>query len=127
MKYKWGRLSTERLVTCDKKLQAIADMMLERSPFDLTITAGYRTEDEQNEAYKNGKSRAKFGESKHNFFPSKAIDIVPVKVNWDSNDWKWAYMCALAYDCAMELGIKIKCGFFFKSIKDCPHIEIVGE
>lgn len=127
MAWKWGKTSLDRLVTCDKRLQDLADMMLARSEFDLTITCGYRTKEEQEDAYQKGTSRAKFGQSKHNVFPSKAIDIIPVKVNWDSNDWKWAYMCALAYDCAMELGIKIKCGFFFKSIKDCPHIEIIGE
>lgn len=127
MAWKWGKTSKDRLATCDKRLQDLANMMLSRSEFDLTITCGYRTEEEQEKAFRDGKSKAHYGQSKHNTFPSKAIDICPVKVNWDSNDWKWAYMCALAYDCAMELGIKIKCGFFFKSIKDCPHIEIVGE
>ena len=124
MTWKWGKTSMDRLVTCDKRLQDLADMMLARSTFDLTILQGYRTKDEQEEAYKSGKSNARFGESKHNVFPSKAIDIIPVKVNWDASDWKWAYLCALAYDCANDLGIKIKCGFFFRSIKDCPHIQL---
>ena len=126
MKYKWGRLSTERLVTCDKKLQDIADMMLERSPFDLTITAGYRTEDEQNQAYKNGKSRAKFGESKHNTFPSKAIDICPYPIDWDSKDSRWQEMALNAMWCAGRLGIEITWGGSFKSIKDMPHFELKG-
>ena len=49
--YKWGKTSKDRLATCDKRLQDLADMMLARSKFDLTITCGYRTEEEQNEAY----------------------------------------------------------------------------
>lgn len=125
--YKWGKASQDRLATCDKRLQDLANMMLSRSDYDLTVTCGYRSEKEQNDAFEKGTSKAKFGQSKHNVFPSKAIDICPVKVNWNANDWKWSYLCALAYDCAMELGIKIKCGYFFKSIKDCPHIEISGE
>lgn len=127
MVYKWGKKSLERLEQCDIRIQNLCNRMLQRSDFDMTITCGHRGKEEQEKAFKEGKSKAHFGQSKHNSMPSKAVDIVPVKVNWDSNDWKWAYMCALAYDCAMELGIKIKCGFFFKSIKDCPHIEIVGE
>lgn len=124
MTYKWGASSTERLVTCDKKLQEMADMMLRRSSFDLTITCGYRTEDEQNEAYKNGKSRAKFGESKHNFFPSKAIDICPYPINWDNNDSRWQEMALNAMWCAGKLGFEITWGGSFKSIKDMPHFEL---
>lgn len=126
MKYKWGKKSTERLATCDKKLQDIANMMLERSPFDLTITCGYRTENEQNEAFEKGKSRARFGESKHNIFPSKAIDICPYPINWDSKDTRWQEMALNAMWCAGKLDIEITWGGSFKSIKDLPHIQLKG-
>ena len=99
-------------------------MMLARSKFDLTITCGYRTEEEQNEACKTGKSCAKFGESKHNVFPSKAVDIVPLPINWDSKDPRWQEMALNAMWCAGKLGIEITWGGTFKSIKDCPHFQI---
>lgn len=124
MKYHWGKKSTELLATCDKRLQELAYMMLDRSDFDLTITCGYRTEDEQNEAYKNGKSRARFGESKHNTFPSKAIDICPYPINWDTKDIRWQEMALNAMWCAGKLGIEIVWGGSFKSIKDLPHFQI---
>lgn len=124
--YKWGKTSLDRLVTCDKRLQDLADMMLARSPFDLTITCGYRTKEEQDEAYKSGKSRARFGQSKHNVFPSKAIDIAPCSpINWDNNDIRWWKMIALAYECARIKNIKIRSGAFFTGLFDLPHIEIL--
>lgn len=126
MKYHWGKRSAELLATCDKRLQELAYMMLDRSDFDLTITCGYRTEDEQNEAYKNGKSRARFGESKHNTFPSKAIDICPYPINWDTKDIRWQEMALNAMWCAGKLGIEIVWGGSFKSIKDLPHFELKG-
>ena len=126
MTWKWGKTSSDRLATCDKKLQDLADMMLERSPFDLTITCGYRTKDEQEEAYKSGKSRAKFGQSKHNVFPSKAIDIVPLPVNWDSKDPRWTEMALNAMWCAGVIGIEITWGGSFKTLKDMPHFELKG-
>jgi peptidoglycan L-alanyl-D-glutamate endopeptidase CwlK len=126
MKYHWGKRSVELLATCDKRLQELAYMMLDRSDFDLTITCGYRTEDEQNEAYKNGKSRAKFGQSKHNTFPSKAIDICPYPINWDTKDIRWQEMALNAMWCAGKLGIEIVWGGSFKSIKDLPHFELKG-
>jgi len=125
MTYKWGKASQDRLATCDKRLQDLANMMLERSDFDLTVTCGYRTKDEQEEAFKNGKSRAVFGKSKHNTFPSQAIDITPYPQNWDKNDIRWWKMIALAYEVARIKNIKIRSGAFFTSLCDYPHIEIV--
>lgn len=124
--YKWGKASKDRLATCDKRLQDLADMMLARSRFDLTITCGYRTKDEQEEAQRDGRSNAKFGESKHNVFPSKAIDIVPLPINWDDKDPRWIEMALNAMWCAGKLGFEITWGGSFKSIKDCPHFELKG-
>lgn len=126
MKYKWGKTSLVKLNTCDKKLQELANMMISRSDFDLTITCGYRTEAEQNEAFEKGTSKARFGESKHNIFPSKAIDICPYPINWDTKDIRWQEMALNAMWCAGKLGIEIAWGGSFKSIKDLPHFELKG-
>ena len=124
MKYKWGKLSSDRLATCDKRLQDMANMMISRSEFDLTITCGHRTEKEQNEAYEKGTSHAKFGQSKHNVFPSKAIDICPYPINWDTKDQRWQEMSLNAMWCAGKLGFEIVWGGSFKKLKDLPHFEI---
>jgi len=124
MKYKWGNKSLERLSTCDKRLRDLANMMLSRSAFDLSILCGYRTEEEQNEAYKSGKSRARFGQSKHNIYPSQAIDIVPYPVDWNTQDARWQEMALNAMWCAGALGIEITWGGSFKSLSDKPHFEI---
>lgn len=124
--YKWGKKSLDRLSTCDKLLQDMANMMLERSAFDLTITDGYRTKEEQDEAFKSGKSRAVFGKSKHNVFPSKAIDIVPYPINWNTKDPRWQEMALNAMWCAGKLGFEITWGGSFISLKDLPHFELKG-
>ena len=122
--YKWGKSSFARLKTCDKKLQELCDMMIARSDFDLTITCGYRTEEEQNEAFEKGKSRARFGQSKHNTFPSKAVDICPYPIDWDTKDIRWQEMALNAMWCAGKLGIEIVWGGSFKSIRDLPHFQL---
>lgn len=124
MAWKWGKTSSDRLATCDKLLQDIANMMLARSEFDLTITCGYRTKEEQEDAYQKGTSRAKFGQSKHNVFPSKAIDICPYPISWNDKDARWQEMALNAMWCAGKLGIEITWGGSFKSIKDLPHFEL---
>ena len=56
MTYKWGKTSSDRLATCDKRLQQLCNRMLERSDFDMTITCAYRTKEEQEKAFKDGKA-----------------------------------------------------------------------
>ena len=124
MAYKWSNSSLKKLSTCDKRLQDMANMMLARSEFDLTITCGHRGEKEQQEAFDSGKSKAKFGQSKHNIFPSKAVDIVPYPISWDDKDRRWQDMALNAMWCAGKLGFEITWGGSFKSICDKPHFEI---
>lgn len=124
MTFKFGKKSTERLKECDLRLQTLCEKMLSRSDFDMTVTCGHRTKEEQEKAFNEGKSKAHFGQSKHNSYPSKAVDIVPYPINWDTKDIRWWKMVALAYDTARHLGIKIRCGAFFTGLADFPHIEL---
>lgn len=126
MTYKWSNTSLAKLKTCDERLQAMADMMLSRSEFDLTITCGHRGEKEQQDAFDKGTSKAKFGQSKHNNLPSLAIDICPYPINWDDKDERWRKMALNAMWCAGRLGFEIVWGGDFKSIKDMPHFELKG-
>ena len=126
--YRWGKKSKSMIETCDERLQKMADMMLARSEFDLTITCGHRNEKDQNWAFVNGKSKARFGQSKHNTYPSQAIDIVPYPIpkNWDPNDRRWQEMALNAMWCAGKLGFEITWGGSFKSLSDKPHFELKG-
>lgn len=124
MAFKFGKKSLQRLEQCDIRLQTLCKKMLERSSFDMTVTCGHRNREEQEKAYLEGKSKAHFGQSKHNLLPSKAVDIVPYPINWDTNDPRWGKMVALAYDTARLLGIKIRSGAFFTGFSDWPHLEL---
>lgn len=126
MTYKWSKASLAKLKTCDERIQALADMMLARSDFDLTITCGHRGEKEQQDAFDKGTSKAKFGQSKHNNLPSLAIDICPYPINWDAKDERWQQMALNAMWCAGRLGFEIVWGGSFKSFKDMPHFELKG-
>lgn len=126
MTYKWSKASLAKLATCDARLQAMADMMLSRSEFDLTITCGHRGEKEQQDAFDKGTSKAKFGQSKHNNLPSLAVDICPYPINWNDKDERWRKMALNAMWCAGRLGFEIVWGGDFKSIKDMPHFELKG-
>ena len=120
--YKLSKKSQERLETCDERLITIVREVCK--VMDITVLCGHRGKDEQEKAFNEGKSRAHFGQSYHNAFPSLAVDIAPYPINWDVNDPRWEIMCNLVLYIANRYRINVKLGRDFSKLKDYPHIEI---
>lgn len=73
--YKFGETSLANLATLDIRLQ---DLLKEAIKYiDFTIVEGYRDRIRQEELFEKGLTKARFGESKHNVYPSLAVDIAP--------------------------------------------------
>ncbi len=81
---KFSARSTERLETCDPRLIAVFNEVVKH--FDCTILEGWRSEEDQNEAFRTGKSKLKYPEGKHNKQPSFAVDVAPYPVDWENLD-----------------------------------------
>ena len=77
---KYGNTSTERLVTCNEKLQKVFNRVI--LYHDCSILCGFRGEEEQTEAYNSKTSKVQWPDGKHNSFPSQAIDAVPYPIIW---------------------------------------------
>ena len=120
--YKLSKKSQERLETCDERLITIVNDVCK--VMDVTVLCGHRGEEEQEKAFNEGKSRAHFGQSYHNAYPSLAVDIAPYPINWDVKDPRWEIMCNLVLYIANRYRIKVKLGRDFTNLKDYPHIEI---
>lgn len=92
MTYKFSETSLRRLQACHPDIQTIMHEVIRVSEHDMTIVCGRRGEREQEEAFKNGNSRARYGESPHNCDPSMAVDVAPYmdgRIQWN-NDYLWA-------------------------------------
>ena len=122
MTFKLSQMSKERLETCDERLITIVSDVLK--VMDITILCGHRGKEEQEKAFSEGKSRAHFGQSKHNSYPSLAVDIAPYPINWDVKDPRWNIMCDLVLYVAERYGIKMRLGRDFTNLKDYPHVEL---
>ena len=128
----FGISSYRRLNTIHPALKVLCIAILER--MDVTIVCGYRGEEEQNDAYKNGNSEVKFPNSKHNHSPSSAVDIAPyIKgkgVRWDSREV--SRMQGRIQEIADYLSIPVRWGADWDGdgdivehkLKDFVHIEI---
>jgi len=83
MTYALGNASRGRLATCHRDLQIWVKASIALSPYDFTVTDGYRGQEEQERAFEKGTSKAHYGQSPHNnldpvYGPlSLAVDLVP--------------------------------------------------
>jgi peptidoglycan LD-endopeptidase CwlK len=120
MSYKFSEQSRMKLSECHKDLQTLFNKVIEG--YDCTILCGNRGKVEQNKAYEEGKSQLKFPLSKHNKYPSLAVDAAPYPIDWDNIE-EFKKFVAYVKGVAKGLGIDIKCGADF-SFKDYPHFEV---
>ena len=123
MSYKFGKISAKRKSECHIDLQKVLDMAIKE--YDFTILCGHRGEAEQNKAFKEGNSKLKFPNSKHNKSPSLAVDIAPYPIDWNNID-RFRELSIIIKRCAKEAGIKITWGGDWRTFKDYPHYELAN-
>ena len=120
--YKFSKRSKDRLRTCHPLLEQLCNDALATQEMDITVLCGYRNEDEQNKLYEQGISPLKGGESKHNEYLSRAVDIAPYPIDWNDTA-RFDKLAELMKRLAQEKAIKIKWGGDF-SYYDGVHFEL---
>lgn len=134
----FGRGSKARLAECDPRLRAFAEGVLDEVPFDLSVPegGGYRGRAAQEAAFQSKASRAHFGQSPHNRFPSMAVDLVVLdsvgKPTWD---WDLYHVLGAAMKKVADAqGLSITWGGDWdkdgrtddERLPDGPHAELDG-
>lgn len=102
--YSYGKTSRRRLVTCHPDLITIAEHVIRYR--DATVICGHRGEIAQQTAFGLGNSRVEWPNSKHNSFPSVAIDFAPWPFDWnDAPSFRYfaGYVVGVA-DMLFEIG-----------------------
>ena len=142
---KFSKSSLDKLNTAHPKLIKIMNEAIKR--YDFKVLYGHRSPEEQFELFKKGRtftngSWVKTGsvvtnldgtvkKSKHNYYPSHAVDIVPYPIDWN-NLQRFKDMAKIVIEVAKELNIKIIWGADWDmdgDIKehtfiDYPHFEL---
>jgi peptidoglycan L-alanyl-D-glutamate endopeptidase CwlK len=83
------------------------------------VLCGHRGQEAQDTAFKQGASKLKWPNSKHNKTPSLAVDIAPYPVNWQDHKAFEAQRSEVL-SLASELGIRIRVISW-----DLPHFELI--
>lgn len=135
--YKFSKRSVYNLATAEPKLQQLFNAVIEE--IDCTVIYGHRTPEEQFELFKKGRERkdgwwVKVGatvtnldgnikKSKHNYLPSKAVDVVPYPLDWNDIE-SFKNLAIVVKKKAEELGIEVEWGGDWTSLKDYPHWQV---
>jgi peptidoglycan L-alanyl-D-glutamate endopeptidase CwlK len=122
--------SRKNLNECDADLQQVLNEAIKH--FDFTVFTGHRTREEQQKMLKQGKSQLGWPDSKHNAWPSKAVDIAPYPIGWEDRE-RATYLAGWIMAIAAMKGINLRWGGDWdqdtqvkdNSFDDLWHFEIV--
>ena len=127
MSFKFGKSSEKKLVGVDEKLVRVVRKALTLTPYDIGITCGLRTLEEQREALNSGASTTM--KSRHlpnSNSESEAIDFVLYingSVVWDDSGAYRKVMQAFV-TAAIEEGVQIELGGLWSSFIDSCHVQL---
>ena len=128
--YSFSQRSITNLENVDERLKSICHELIK--VIDFTVIEGFRTRERQKELFDKGFSKIDgFNKKgKHNYFPSRAVDIIPYKKGHNPFDGskeseEMFYELAEQFKkVAKELNIVIVWGGDWESFKDLPHFQI---
>jgi peptidoglycan L-alanyl-D-glutamate endopeptidase CwlK len=128
---KFGNRSLKILGELDPRLESVLSKAIEM--YDFSILSGYRLKEEQDNLFRNGLSKKKFPESRHNQWPSVAVDIAPYPVDWDDPE-RFYFLAGVIRACAHLCKTKIRWGgdwdsdddLHDQSFMDLGHFELEG-
>jgi len=104
----WGRGSQRNLAGVDLRLKAVCDKVLKKR--DISVICGHRGREEQNRFFDEGVSQVRYPDSKHNAFPSEAVDIQPSPYNEKTLREDLTYIAGLMVAYGDTLGYDIRWG-----------------
>ena len=104
---KFGKSSRKRLGTCDDNLKLLFNEVVKN--FDCSIIVGYRGREDQNKAFREGHSKVKWPNGRHNKQPSSAVDVAPYPIDWDDRE-RFIYFAGFVKGVAYRMNISIRWG-----------------
>lgn len=123
----WDSSTDEKIATLHPKIREKATEFInkaEKEGIKLRVTSGFRTYEEQDKLYAQGRTtsgsvvtNARAGHSNHNF--ATAFDVVPIEngsANYDSNQWQKIGQIGKSFG--------FKWGGDWQGLIDMPHFEM---
>lgn len=103
----FDKVSAARLAAAHPLLQKV--MNEARQSCEFRILDSQRGKAAQEKAFRDGNSKAHFGQSPHNWTPAIAVDAFPAPYNW-SNTFAFDNMAKIVMDTAHRLDVPLRWG-----------------
>ena len=121
--------SKKRLAGAHTDLQRLFNKVAETFP--IVILDSQRGKEAQEKAFREGNSKAHFGQSAHNWNPSIALDVCPDPIDWN-NRKRFIELSKVVLPLAKEMKIPIRWGGDWnmngvltdEKLSDLPHYEL---
>jgi len=126
----FGTASLSKLDTCHYLLKDICSEVIKT--YDFSVLEGHRSNERQEELFRQGKSKLRAGSSKHNQSPSHAVDIAPYPIDWDDTN-RFYLLAGFMFQAATKFDVTLRWGGDWdrdwehkdQSFMDLPHYEII--
>ena len=127
---KFSHISKKKVETCHPLLQEVINEAINR--FDFTVLWGHRAKATQNKFYQKGTSTKAWPDSKHNVWPSEAIDIAPYPIDWQ-DERRFTFLAGIILGIAYMKRIPMRWGGDWdrdtevkdNKFNDLGHFELV--
>jgi peptidoglycan L-alanyl-D-glutamate endopeptidase CwlK len=122
---KLGAGSLAKLGECHPDLQRVVRLAVELMPpdIDCTVLCGWRGKLDQQRAFRDGKSKLQWPESRHNSIPAEAVDLAPYPIDWNDRA-AFVLLASYVLAAASDLGIRVSWGGHWRGFPDLPHFEL---
>lgn len=128
----FSKRSIDALSTAHPDLQRLFAKVIQH--VDCIVLEGHRGKAAQNKAVAEGKSKTPWPTSKHNGYPSLAVDVAPYPLSW-TDTVRFYYFAGFVKGVASQMGIEIRWGgdwdsdndFRDQKFMDLPHFELTGK
>ena len=125
----FGKSSKKRLKTCDDRLQKVFNEVIKH--VDCSILEGHRNKDRQNKLFKEGKTKVRYPDGRHNRQPSSAVDVTPYPVDWKDRE-RQTLFAGFVIGVASQMNINLRWGGDWDQdfqvvdnrFDDFPHFEL---
>ena len=126
---RFGKSSKKRLLTCDIRLQDVFNEVIKY--IDCSVLEGHRGEERQNKLQKEGKSKVSYPKGRHNFSPSRAVDVAPYPIDWNDRE-RFHLFAGYVLGMARRMGYTLRWGGDWNmnfevndnKFDDFPHFEL---
>ena len=127
---KFGNRSLEMIATLHPDIQDVLNQAIEI--IDFSVYCGHRTNSEQQAVFDSGKSKARPGQSKHNRYPSEAVDLWKYPIDWNDVEGQ-SLVAGVILGIAHANGIALRWGGDWdrdgdtsdNGFNDLPHFELM--